>query len=176
MLDHTDVSKSIVEKLMQSDATKGVKNKAKQLLNSKQFRNQKSGTASEVDKAKLISAITDKMETILAELQHLKPEKEFTLTTYEPNAYWSIHWKSTKLWKTEHYLKEWFSVSLYQVKEAFSLGGEHHIKDVFEELGDRHFLYEEKTIETLFKMVDSIEKQTKEAVLKSVEQEFDSSF
>ncbi len=43
------------------------------------------------------------MEAVLTELQHLKPEKEFTLKTYEPNGYWIFHWKSTKLWKTEHY-------------------------------------------------------------------------
>jgi len=175
MLDHEAVSYADVEKLSQEGASKGVKNKAKQLLNSKPFRNQKPKTSSEFEKAKLISAITNKMEAVLTELQYLKPEKEFTLTTNEPNGYWSIHWKSTKLWKTEHYLKEWFSVSLYQVKACFSLNGSHCIKDIFEQLEDRHFLYEEKTIEELFKMVDVIEKHTKEAVLKAIDQEFDSS-
>ena len=34
----------------------------------------------------------------------------------------------------------------------------------------------EKTIKALFKMIDAIEKQTKEAVLKAIDQEFDSSF
>lgn len=176
MLDHKAISYADVEKLSQEGATKGVKNKAKQLLSSKQFRNQKPETSSEIDKAKLISALTNKMKAVLAELQNTNPEKEFTLTVYEPNGYWSFHWKSTKLWKTEHYLKEWFSISLYQVKACFSLNGSHEIKDIFEQLGDRHFLYEEKTIEALFKIVDTIEKQTKEAVLKAVDQEFDPGF
>ena len=176
MLDHEAVSYANVEKLSQVGASKGVKNKAKQLLNSKQFRNLKLETTSGVDKAKLISNITNKMEAILVELQSLKPEKKFTLTIYEPNGYWSFHWKSTKLWKTEHYLKEWFSVSLYQVKAGFSISGSHEIKDVFEQLGDRHFLHEEKTIETLLKMINTIEKQTKEAILKAIDQQFDSSF
>lgn len=176
LLDHKAVSFTDVEKLSQEGASKGVKNKAKQLLNSKQFRDQKSGTASKIDKAKLISTITSKMKAVLAELQNLNPEKEFTLTTYEPNAYWSFHWKSTKLWKTEHNLKECFSISLYQVKECFSLNGSHCIKDIFEQLEDRHFLYEEKTIEALFKMVETIKMQTKEAILKAIDQKFDSSY
>lgn len=176
MLDHKAVSYADVQKLSQEGASKGVKNKAKQLLNSKQFRNQKSGTTLEADKAKFISTLTNKMEAVLTELQHLKPEKEFTLTTYEPNGYWSFHWKSTKLWKTEHYLKEWFSIRLYGDTDAFSLSGSHGIKDVFEQLEDRYFLYEEKTIEEFFKIVDEIEKQTKEAVLKAVDQQFDPSF
>ncbi len=176
LLDHEAVSYAVVEKLSQEGATKGVKNKAKQLLNSKQFRNQKSEASSDADKAKLISSITNKMEAVLAELQQLKPEKEFILKTYEPNGYWSFHWKSTKLWKTEHYLKEWFTVSLYGNRDAFSLSGSHSIKDIFEQLEDRHFLYKEKTIETLHKMINTIEKQTKEAVLKAIDQQFDPSF
>ena len=176
LLDHKAVTYTDVEKLSQDGATKGVKNKAKQLLNSKQFRNQKSEASSDADKAKLISAITNKMEAVLVELQHLKPEKEFTLKTHEPNGYWSFHWNSTKLWKTEHHLKEWFTVSLYGNSDAFSLSGSHSIKDIFEQLEDRHFLYKEKTTEMLIKMIDAIEKQAKEAILKSVEQGFDSSY
>lgn len=176
LLDHKAVSYADVEKLSKEGATKGVKNKAKQLLNSKQFRNLKSEASSEVDKAKLISSITNKMEAVLAELQHLKPEKKFTLKTHEPNGYWSFHWKSTKLWKTEHYLKEWFTVSLYGNSDAFSLSGSHSIKDVFEQLEEGHFLYKEKTIETLHKMINTIEKQTKEAVLKAIDQQFDPGF
>lgn len=176
LLDHKAVSYADVEKLSKEGATKGVKNKAKQLLNSKQFRNQKSETSSDVDKAKLISAITNKMEAVLVELQQLKPEKEFTLKTHELNGYWSFHWKSTKFWKTEHYLKEWFTISLYGNSDAFSLSGSHNIKDIFEQLEDGHFLYKEKTIETLFKMLDAIEKQTKASVLKAIEQQFDPSF
>ena len=176
ILDHKAVSFVDVEKLSQEGASKGVKNKATQLLNSKQFRNQKPETASKVDKPKLISTITSKMEAVLAELQNLNPEREFTLTIYEPNGYWIFHWKSTKLWKTEHYLKEWFSVSLYGDIDTFSLSGHHGIKDVFEQLEDKHFLYEEKTVEALFKIVDTIEKQIKEAVLKSIDQQFDPSF
>ena len=38
ILDHKDVSKEIVEELFQCGAGKGVKNKAKQLLNSKAFK------------------------------------------------------------------------------------------------------------------------------------------
>ena len=91
MLDHKAVSYADVQKLSQEGASKGVKNKAKQLLNSKQFRNQKSGTTLEADKAKFISTLTNKMEAVLTELQSQKPEKEFTLTTYEPNGYWSFH-------------------------------------------------------------------------------------
>jgi len=176
LLDHEAVSYADVEKLSKEGVTKGVKNKAKQLLNSKQFRNQKSKTSSEFEKAKLISVITNKMEAVLVELQHLKPEKEFTLKTFEPNGNWSFHWKSIKLWKTEHYLKEWFTVSLYGNINAFSLSGSHSIKDIFEQLEDRHFLYKEKTTEMLFKMIDTIEKQTKDAVLKAIDQQFDSSF
>ena len=176
LLDHKAVSYADVEKLSKEGATKGVKNKAKQLLNSKQFRNLKSEVSSNVDKAKLISSITNKMEAVLAELQHLKPEKKFTLKTHEPNGYWSFHWKSTKIWKTEHYLKEWFTVSLYGNRDAFSLSGSHSIKDVFEQLEEGHFLYKEKTIETLHKMINTIEKQTKEAVLKAIDQQFDPSF
>lgn len=176
MLNHEAVSFTDIEKLSQEGASKGVKNKAKQLLNSKQFREQKSETSSGVDKAKLITTITNMMEAVLVELQSQKPEKGFTLTAYEPNGYWSIHWKSTKPWKTEHYLKEWFSVSLYHVKACFSLNGSHCIKNIFEQLEYRYFLYEEKTIEELFRMVDNIEKQTKEAVLKAIDQEFDSSY
>jgi len=176
LLDHKAVSYADVEKLSKEGATKGVKNKAKQLLNSKQFRNLKSEVSSNVDKTKLISSITNKMEAVLAELQQLKPEKEFTLKTHESNGYWSFHWKSTKLWKTEHYLKEWFTVSLYGNSDAFSLSGSHSIKDVFEQLEEGHFLYKGKTIETLFKMLDTIEKQTRDAVLKAIDQQFDSSF
>lgn len=176
LLDHKAVSYADVEKLSKEGATKGVKNKAKQLLNSKQFRNQKSETSSDVDKTKLISLITNKMEAILSELQQLKPEKEFTLKTHELNGYWSFHWKSTKLWKTEHYLKEWFTISLYGNSDAFSLSGSHNIKDIFEQLEDGHFLYKEKTIETFFKMLDAIEKQTKSSVLKAIDQQFDPSF
>ncbi|MGG5487313.1 hypothetical protein [Gaetbulibacter sp. PBL-D1] len=176
LLDHKAVTYTDVEKLSQDGATKGVKNKAKQLLNSKQFRNLKSEVSSNVDKAKLISSITNKMEAVLAELQHLKPEKKFTLKTHEPNGYWSFHWKSTKIWKTEHYLKEWFTVSLYGNRDAFSLSGSHSIKDVFEQLEEGHFLYKEKTIETLHKMINTIEKQTKEAVLKAIDQQFDPGF
>ncbi|WP_147679192.1 hypothetical protein [Algibacter pacificus] len=176
LLDHEAVSYADVEKLSQNGATKGVKNKAKQLLNSKQFRNKKSETALEVDKHKLISAITNKMEAVLVELEHLKPEKEFTLKTYEPNGFWSFHWKNTKLWKTEHYLKEWFTISLYGDTDAFSLRGSYGIKDIFEQLEDRHFLYEAKTIEALFKMVETIKIQTKETILKAIDQKFDSSY
>ncbi|WP_299002408.1 hypothetical protein [uncultured Tenacibaculum sp.] len=176
LLDYEAVSYADVEKLAQYGATKGVKNKAKQLLNSKQFRNQKPETSSEFEKAKLISAITNKMEAVLTELQHLNPEKEFTLKTYEPNGYWSFHWKSTKIWKTEHYLKEWFSVSLYGDIDAVSLSGSHEIKDIFEQLEDRYFLYKEKTTDTLFRMLNTIEKQIKESVLKAIDQQFDPSF
>ncbi|WP_335975544.1 hypothetical protein [Gaetbulibacter jejuensis] len=176
LLDHKAVSYADLEKLSKEGATKGVKNKARQLLNSKQFRNLKSEVSSNVDKTKLISSITNKMEAVLADLQQLKPEKEFTLKTHEPNGYWSFHWKSTKLWKTEHYLKEWFTVSLYGNSDAFSLSGSHSIKDVFEQLEEGHFLYKGKTIETLFKMLDTIEKETKDAVLKAIDQQFDPSF
>lgn len=174
LLDHEAVSYADVEKLSKEGATKGVKNKAKQLLNSKQFKNQKFSASSEVDKTKLISAITNKMEAVLAELQHLKPEKEFTLKTHESNGYWSFHWKSTKLWKTEHHLKEWFTVSLYGNIDSLSLSGSHGIKDIFEQLEDRHFLYKEKAIEELFKIVDTLTKKTKEVVLNAVDQEFGS--
>ena len=176
MLNHKEVTKEMVERLVNDGASRGVKNKAKLLLNSKLFRYQKLETLLETDKEKLISILTTKMEAVIVELQDLKPEKEFTLKTYEPNAYWIFHWKSTKLWKTEHSLKEWFAVSLYGDSDVFSLSGHHSIKDIFEQIEDRHFLYEEKTIETLFKMVDTIEKQTKEAVLKAIDQEFDPSF
>ena len=176
LLDHKAISKSVVQQLSLSGASKGIKNKAKQLLNSKLFRDKQSKTTLNVDKAKLLLTLTNTMEAVLKELQHLKPEKEFTLTTYEPNAYWSFHWKSTKLWKTEHNLKECFSISLYQVKECFSLNGSHCIKDIFEQLEDRHFFYEEKTIEALFKMVETIKMQTKEAILKAIDQKFDSSY
>ncbi|WP_418510341.1 hypothetical protein [Corallibacter sp.] len=176
LLDHKAVTNTDVEKLSQDGATKGVKNKAKQLLNSKQFRNQKSEASSDADKAKLISSITNKMEAVLTELKQLKPEKEFTLKTHEPNGYWSFYWKSIKLWKTEHYLKEWFTISLYGNSDAFSLSGSHGIKDVFEQLEDGHFLYKEKTIETLFKMLDTIEKQTKASILKAIDQQFDPNY
>jgi len=176
LLDHKAVFYADVEKLSKEGATKGVKNKAKQLLNSKQFRNLKPEASSNVDKAKLISAITNKMEAVITELQQLKPEKEFTLKTHESNGYWSFHWKSTKLWKTEHYLKEWFTISLYGNSDAFSLSGSHNIKDIFEQLEDRHFLYKEKTIQTFFKMLNTLEDQTKVSVLKAIEQQFDPSF
>ena len=176
LLDHKAISYADVEKLSKEGATKGVKNKAKQLLNSKQFRNLKAEVSLDVEKTKLISLITNKMEAVLAELHKLKSEKEFTLKTHESNGYWSFHWKSTKLWKTEHYLKEWFTVSLYGNSDAFSLSGSHNIKDIFEQLEDGHFLYKEKTTEMLFKMIDTIEKQTKEAVLKAIDQQFDPSF
>ncbi len=176
MLNHQDISKELVEKLVQSGAGKGVKNKAGQLLNSKRFKNHKRVQLPGVDKAKLITAITTKMETVLKELQNKKPEKDFTLKMNEANGYWSFHWKSTKYWKTGHYLIEWFSLSLYPVKERFSLMGSHTIKDIFEQLEDRHFLYKDKSLEALFKMIAGIEKQTQKAVLKSVEQEFDPDF
>ncbi|MBU2940523.1 hypothetical protein KO494_13325 [Lacinutrix sp. C3R15] len=38
LLNHKDVSKTIIEKLLLSGASKGVKNKAQQLLNSKRFK------------------------------------------------------------------------------------------------------------------------------------------
>lgn len=177
LLNHEAVAYADVEKLSQQGATKGVKNKAKQLLNSKQFKTQNlEALSSQVDKAKLITTITNKMEAVLTALQHLKPEKEFTLKTYEPNGYWSFHWKSTKLWKTEHHLKEWFSISLYPTQNGFSLSGTHEIKDIFEQLADRYFLYEEKTIEIFFKIIDEIVKEIKEAILKAIDQQFDASF
>ena len=176
VLNYKTIPHIYVEKLSQNGATKGIKNKAKQLLNSKLFKNQKNETLSDVDKSKLISAITDKMEVVLAELQSLKPEKEFILKAYEPNGYWSFYWKSTKLWKTEHYLKEWFTVNLYGDIGAISLSGSHSIKDIFEQLEDRHFLYKEKKIDEISKIINTIAKQTKEAVLKSLDQKFDPSF
>ncbi len=128
------------------------------------------------DGLKLIAAITQKMTAMVAELQKEKPEKEFSLTVYEPNMYWCVNWKSTKRWKTEHFLKEFFQVRMYADDENYSVKGEHMAEDVFEHLCDNHPLVKKKTVKELFEMTDAIVQQTKEAVLEALDKEFDPSY
>lgn len=124
----------------------------------------------------LVSAISNKMGKIVENLQKKSPEKEFSLTTYEPNNYWCVNWKSTKLWKTDRSLKESFQLRMYLNNEKNSITGYHRIEDIFDQLEDTHFLYKEKTLDEIFEMLDFIIKQTKEAILKSVIQEFDPNY
>lgn len=128
------------------------------------------------DGLKLIAAFTKKMTVMVAELQKEKPEKEFTLTVYEPNMYWGVNWKSTKRWKTERFLKEFFQVRIYVDYEKYSILGEHMAEDVFEHLCDNHSLAKKKTIKELLEMTDAIVQKTKEAILAAVDLEFDPSF
>lgn len=124
----------------------------------------------------LILALTKSMQTILLTLQERMPEKEFTLRSNEANAYWAFHWNSTKLFKTEHPVKEWFSVTLYPQQTGFSLDGTHEIKDVFEQLGETHFKYEEPSILEIYQKLDKAEKQIQKAVIQAVDQKFDPSY
>ncbi len=128
------------------------------------------------DELKFITAITKKMIVMIADLQKEKPKKEFTLTVYEPNMYWCVNWKSTKRWKTEHFLKEFFQVRVYEEDEKYSILGEHMVKDVFEHLSDTHFLIKNKTVKELFEMTKGMVQKTKEAVLEALDKEFDPSF
>lgn len=123
-----------------------------------------------------ITALTDQLETLVTQLQIEKPEKEFTLVLNASNRYWAIHWKSTKLWKTERPLKEHFCLTVYPDNTAFSLMGYHRAEDIFEQLEETHFLYKEKPPETLFEMVNELATQTKNAILAAVDQEFDPSY
>ena len=128
------------------------------------------------DELKFIAAFTKKMTVMITVLQKEKPEKEFTLTVYEPNMYWCVNWKSTKRWKTEHYLKEFFQVRMYAEEEKYSILGEHMVKDVFEHLSDTHFPIKNKTVKELFEMTNAMVQKTKEAVLEALDKEFDPSF
>lgn len=74
---------------------------------------------------KLTSNLTELLELILAELQQEIPEKEFTLTTIKANLYWSVQWKSTKLWKSERYLKESFQLKMYLITKNGHFSGYH---------------------------------------------------
>ena len=129
-----------------------------------------------MDELNLIAAITQKMTAMVAELQKEKPEKEFSLTVFEPNMYWCVNWKSTKRWKTERFLKEFFQVRMYADDELYSIIGEHMAKDIFEQICDIHPLVRKKTIKELFEMADAIVQQTKHAVLAAVVLKFDSNF
>lgn len=124
----------------------------------------------------LVPTITNKMEEIVVSLQKSAPEKEFSLTIYEPNRYWCINWKSTKLWKTERFLKESIQLRMFLDNEKISVTGYHRIEDIFEQLEDTYFRYEEKTVAEIFDMLDLITTQTKYAILKAVNQEFDSDY
>ncbi|HLT52684.1 MAG TPA: hypothetical protein VKZ97_02275 [Flavobacteriaceae bacterium] len=123
-----------------------------------------------------ITAITDQLETLVTQLQIEKPEKEFKLALNAANMYWAIHWKSTKLWKTERPLKEYFCLTVYPDSTALSIMGYHRAEDIFEQLEDTHFLYKEKTPEALFELVNEIATQTKNAILAAVDQEFDPNY
>ena len=124
----------------------------------------------------LVTSITHKMKAIVGDLQKENPEKEFSLTVYEPNMYWCFNWKSTKLWKTDRFLKESFQLRMYRDNEKISVTGYHRIEDIFEQLEDTHFRYEEKTITEIFEIIDLIVTQTEEAISKAVNQEFDSDY
>jgi|GEM_PF-6166310 len=136
------------------------------------------GTKKELgaDELKLIATITKKMTVMVTELQKEKPEKEFALTVYEPNMYWCVNWKSTKRWKSEHFLKEFFQVRIYADDELFSVLGEHMAKDIFEQLCDIHPLVKKKTIKELLEMSDVIVEKTKAAILGAIDLEFDPSY
>lgn len=124
----------------------------------------------------LVKTISNQMKVIVEGLQKTNPEKEFSLTVYEPNMYWCFNWKSTKLWKTDRFLKESFQLRMYRDNEKISVTGYHRIEDIFEQLEDTHFRYEEKTITEIFEIIDLIVTQTEEAISKAVNQEFDSDY
>lgn len=127
-------------------------------------------------KIKLISSITNQMKLLIDDLQKEKPEKAFTIRIYEENMYWCVNWKSTKLWKTDQYLKEYFQVHIWNDNEKYSLLGEHRVEDIFEHLSESYFRYKEKTIDDLISVTDDIIKKTKKGVLEAVDNEFDPSF
>lgn len=124
----------------------------------------------------LVTSITHKIKAIVGDLQKENPEKEFSLIVYEPNMYWCFNWKSTKLWKTDQFLKESFQLRMNRDNEKISVTGYHRIEDVFEQLEDTYFRYEEKTITKIFEIIDLIITQTEEAISKAVNQEFDSDY
>lgn len=125
---------------------------------------------------KLTSNLTELLELILAELQQEIPEKEFTLTTIKANLYWSVQWKSTKLWKSERYLKESFQLKMYPDNEKWSLRGYHRVEDFFEQLEDTHFLHKEKSLRDFLTISNALREQIKYAIIKSVHQEFDPNY
>lgn len=124
----------------------------------------------------LLSIFNTKLERIVSELQVQIPEKNFSLSFYEPNAYWTIYWLSTKTWKTDFYLKEWFTFRIYEYENTLSLEGNHNVKDLFEQLSDQYFLFNEKSIEDLSIIINNIDNHIKEAILRAVHQEFDPTF
>jgi hypothetical protein len=130
----------------------------------------------ENEKSKLASYITTKITLLLDILKKEKPEKEFTITVYEPNMYWCVNWKSTKRWKTDRYLREYFQFRIWTENQKYAFVGEHRVIDLFEHLSDHYFLYKEKTLDELLSMSDEIIQKMKEAVLEAVDKEFDPSF
>lgn len=128
------------------------------------------------DIVKLSALLTNHLTVTVKDLQKNYPEKDFSLIVYEPNLYWCINWKSTKLWKTDKFLKESFVLRMFQNNEKCSLEGYHRIEDIFEQLEDTHFRYEEKTVLQIVDQINFILSQTKDAVIKSVNQEFDPNF
>ena len=127
-------------------------------------------------KTKLISSITNQIKILIDDLQKEKPDKAFTIRIYEENMYWRVNWKSTKLWKTDRYLKEYFQVHIWNNNEKYSLMGEHRVEDIFEHLSEPYFRYKDKTIDDLMSVIDDIIKKTKKGVLEAVDSEFDPSF
>lgn len=118
-----------------------------------------------MDRLKLITIITDKIMVLVDSLQKEKSGKEFTLTVYEANMYWCINWKSTKTWKTDHYLKDSFQVNIYKINQNYFFMGEHRVEDLFEHLSKTYFLYEEKSIKSLESITDAIIEKITEGVL-----------
>ncbi|KYG71544.1 hypothetical protein [Roseivirga echinicomitans] len=130
----------------------------------------------ENERTKLISGITNQLTLLIDDVQKQKPEKAFTIRVYEENMYWCVNWESTKLWKTDQFLKEYFQVQIWKIGEKYSLEGEHRVEDIFEHLSDQYFLYEGMTMQDLILMTDEIVEKTRAGVLEAVDKEIDSSY
>lgn len=124
----------------------------------------------------LTSKITDEITLFVDDLRIKKPEKEFTIRVAEVNLYWCVNWKSTKYWKTDKHLKEYFQVQIWNINEKYSILGEHRVEDVFEHLSEEHFSYDDLTINGLLLISDEIIQKIKEGVLDSLNSEFDPSY
>ncbi|MFD1292591.1 hypothetical protein ACFQ5N_01975 [Lutibacter holmesii] len=120
--------------------------------------------------------MTNNIKKMVSGLQKENPTKEFSIRIYEENMYWCVNWKSSKHWKTDKLLKEYFQIQVYNDNGKYSLLGEHRIEDIFEQLSEEYFLYKEKTMKTLTLLTNEIIQKTKLAVLEAVDKEFDADF
>ncbi|TMM29453.1 hypothetical protein FDT66_10030 [Polaribacter aestuariivivens] len=131
---------------------------------------------SKFEKEKLASKLTNEFTFMVNDLQKEKPEKKVTLNVHEENLYWCINWDSSKIWKTEKYLKEYFQVQIWNIDENYFLMGEHRVEDIFEQLSETYIMYENKTIKYFNSNIDEIIEKTKEGILEAIDKNFESDY